>query len=59
VIAPTSRPSSSTSSARDVRMVDPLRPVQDAVIPLSQVLTVDVSEPLEQVVARLGPDRRR
>ncbi|HVH52777.1 MAG TPA: M50 family metallopeptidase, partial [Actinomycetota bacterium] len=33
-------------SARDVGMVDPLRPVRDAVIPLSQVLTVDVSEPL-------------
>jgi len=44
-------------SARDVGMVDPLRPVRDAVIPLSQVLTVDVSEPLEQVVARLGPGR--
>jgi Zn-dependent protease len=44
-------------SARDVGMVDPLRPVRDAVIPLSQVLTVDVSEPLEQVVARLGAGR--
>ena len=44
-------------SARDVGMVDPLRPVRDAVIPLTQVLTVDVSEPLEQVVARLGPGR--
>jgi Zn-dependent protease len=44
-------------SARDVGMADPLRPVRDAVIPLSQVLTVDVSEPLEQVVARLGAGR--
>ena len=44
-------------SARDVGVVDPLRPVRDAVIPLSQVLTVDVSEPLEQAVARLGAGR--
>ena len=44
-------------SARDVGVVDPLRPVRDAVIPLSQVLTVDVSEPLEQVIARLGAAR--
>lgn len=44
-------------SARDVGMVEPLRPVRDAVIPLSQVLTVDVSEPLEQAVARLGAGR--
>jgi Zn-dependent protease len=44
-------------SARDVGMLDPLRPVRDAVIPLSQVLTVDVSEPLEEAVARLGAGR--
>lgn len=44
-------------SARDVGGVDPLRPVRDAVIPLSQVLTVDVSEPIEQAVARLGAGR--
>jgi len=44
-------------SARDVGMVEPLRPVRDAVIPLSQVLTVDVSEPLEEAVARLGAAR--
>jgi Zn-dependent protease len=41
-------------SARDVGMVEPLRPVRDAVIPLSQVLTVEVSEPLEEAVARVG-----
>jgi Zn-dependent protease/CBS domain-containing protein len=45
------------SSARGVGMNDPLRPVRDAVIPLSQVLTVDLSEPLEQVVPRLGAGR--
>jgi Zn-dependent protease len=44
-------------SARDVGMVEPFRPVRDAVIPLSQVLTVDVSEPLEEAVARLGAGR--
>jgi CBS domain-containing protein len=44
-------------SARDVGVVDPLRPVRDAVIPLSQVLTVDVSEPLEEAAARLGAGR--
>jgi Zn-dependent protease len=44
-------------SARDVGMVEPLRPVRDAVIPLSQVLTVDLSEPLEEAVARLGAGR--
>jgi Zn-dependent protease len=44
-------------SARDVGMVEPLRPVRDAVIPLSQVLTVDVSEPLEEAVVRLGAGR--
>ena len=44
-------------SARDVGMVEPLRPVRDAVIPLSQVLTVEVSEPLEEAVARLGAAR--
>jgi len=44
-------------SARDVGMLDPLRPVRDAVIPLSQVLTVDVSEALEEVIARLGAGR--
>jgi CBS domain-containing protein len=44
-------------SARDVGMVEPLRPVRDAVIPLSQVLTVEVSEPLEEAVARVGAGR--
>jgi Zn-dependent protease len=44
-------------SARDVGMAEPLRPVRDAVIPLSQVLTVDVSEPLEEAVVRLGAGR--
>jgi CBS domain-containing protein len=38
-------------------MVEPLRPVRDAVIPLSQVLTVDVSEALEEAVVRLGAGR--
>jgi Zn-dependent protease/CBS domain-containing protein len=41
-------------SARSVGMQDPLRPVRDAVIPLSDVLTVDVSEPLDGVAYRLG-----
>jgi Zn-dependent protease len=44
-------------SARDVGRVDPLRPVRDAAIPLSQVLTVDVSDPLEEAVVRLGAGR--
>jgi len=41
-------------SAREVGMRDPLRPVKDAVIPLSDVHTVDVSDPLDQVATRLG-----
>lgn len=44
-------------SAREVGMHDPLRPVRDAVIPLSDVLTADESERLDQVAARLGTGR--
>jgi hypothetical protein len=35
-------------------MQDPMRPVRDAVIPLSQVLAVGEEEPLEAVAARVG-----
>lgn len=45
------------TSAREVGMRDPLRPVRDAVIPLSEVLTADVSEPLDAVAARLAGGR--
>jgi hypothetical protein len=44
-------------SARRVGMSDPLRPVGDAIIPLSDVLTAREDEPLDRVVLRLGPGR--
>ncbi len=44
-------------SAREVGMHDPLRPVRDAVVPLSDVLTAEASERLDQVAARLGTGR--
>lgn len=47
----------SFSSARQVGMDDPLRPVRDALIPLEQVLTVQASDPLDQVGAALGSGR--
>ncbi len=47
----------SFSSAREVGMHDPLRPVRDALIPLSEVLTAEAEEPLEPVAARLGSGR--
>jgi hypothetical protein len=37
-------------------MNDPLRPVRDAVTPLSRVLTADAGEPLDRVAARLGSE---
>jgi len=45
------------ASAREVGMRDPLRPVRDATIPLSEVLTADVSEPLDAVASRLAGGR--
>jgi Zn-dependent protease len=47
----------SFDSARRVGMRDPLRPVRDAVIPLSDVLTAAEGEPLDRAVMRLGPGR--
>jgi Zn-dependent protease len=44
-------------SARRVGMRDPLRPVRDAMIPLSDVLTAAEAEPLDRAVMRLGPGR--
>jgi Zn-dependent protease/predicted transcriptional regulator len=43
-------------SAREVGMSDPLRRVRDAVVPLSQVLTAEAEEPLDQLAARLGAE---
>ena len=47
----------SFSSARSVGMQDPLRPVRDAVIPLSQVLVAHPDERLDEVAGRLGAGR--
>lgn len=47
----------SFSSARGVGMQDPLRPVRDAVIPLSQVLVAHPDERLDEVAGRLGAGR--
>jgi Zn-dependent protease len=44
-------------SARRVGMRDPLRPVRDALIPLSDVITAGEEEPLDRAVLRLGPGR--
>ena len=42
-------------SARQVGMHDPLRPVRDAVVPLTDVLTTTADESLEGAASRLGP----
>jgi CBS domain-containing protein len=47
----------SFSSAREIGMHDPLMPVRDAVIPLSQVLVASPEERLDEVAARLGTGR--
>jgi Zn-dependent protease len=47
----------SFESARRVGMHDPMRPVRDALIPLSDVLTATEDEPLDAAVMRLGPGR--
>lgn len=44
----------SFGSARPVGMRDPLRPVREALIPLSDVLTAREDEPLDRAVSRLG-----
>jgi CBS domain-containing protein len=38
-------------------MYDPTRPVGDALVPLSDVLTTTEDEPLDAAVVRLGPGR--
>ncbi len=47
----------SFSSAREIGAEDPLRPVRDAVIPLSQVILAHPDDPLEEVSAKLGTGR--
>jgi Zn-dependent protease len=47
----------SFSSARGVGMQDPLRPVRDALIPLSQVIVAHPDERLDDVAGRLGAGR--
>jgi Zn-dependent protease len=44
-------------SARRIGARDPLRPVRDALIPLSDVATAREEEPLDRAVLRLGPGR--
>jgi CBS domain-containing protein len=47
----------SFNSARQVGQHDPLRPARDALIPLSQVITTQMDDPLDEAAARLGPGR--
>lgn len=47
----------SFSSAREIGAEDPLRPVRDAVIPLTQVILAHPDDPLEEVSAKLGTGR--
>lgn len=47
----------SFSSARELGAEDPLRPVRDAVIPLTQVILAHPDDPLDQVSQRLGSNR--
>jgi len=47
----------SFSSAREIGVEDPLRPVRDAVIPLTQVILAHPDDPLEEVSAKLGTGR--
>ena len=47
----------SFGSAREVGVVDPLRPVRDALIPLDEVLILDPDEPLDDVATRLADGR--
>jgi Zn-dependent protease len=47
----------SFSSARAIGAEDPLRPVRDAVIPLTQVILAHPDDPLDEVSAKLGTGR--
>ncbi|HEU4353993.1 MAG TPA: site-2 protease family protein [Actinomycetota bacterium] len=47
----------SFTSARGIGAEDPLRPVRDAVIPLTQVILAHPDDPLEEVSAKLGTGR--
>ncbi len=47
----------SFGSAREVGMRDPLRPVREALIPLSEVVVATIDEPLDRVAERLGAAR--
>jgi len=47
----------SFSSARELGAEDPLRPVRDAVIPLTHVLLAHPDDPLEEISERLGSNR--
>jgi Zn-dependent protease len=47
----------SFSSARELGAEDPLRPVRDAVIPLTQVILAHPDDPLDQISQRLGSNR--
>jgi Zn-dependent protease/predicted transcriptional regulator len=47
----------SFASARDLGSVDPLRPAREAMIPLGDVVTLSVDDPIEQVISRVGTER--
>jgi Zn-dependent protease len=44
-------------SARRIGRYDPFRPARDGMIPLSQVVTTEMGEPLDRAAARLGAGR--
>lgn len=48
----------SFGSAREIGAVDPLRPVREALIPLTEILIVAPDEPLDRVAERLGTSHR-
>ncbi|GIU99860.1 MAG: hypothetical protein KatS3mg014_1476 [Actinomycetota bacterium] len=47
----------SFGSAREVGAIDPLRPVREALIPLTEVVILAPEDPLDQVAERLGAHR--
>jgi Zn-dependent protease len=47
----------SFTSARELGAVDPLRPAREALIPLRDVVTLSIDDPIEQVISRIGTQR--
>jgi CBS domain-containing protein len=47
----------SFNSAREVGSVDPLRRAREAMIPLTDVVTLSIDDPIEQVITKIGTER--